>query len=265
MVALRSSAQRGTFVLLTIVVAAALLSHPSTCAILAAVLAATAHSTRGTAQATRRDRRLSGAASSAVIAVVCTTRGFPSVYFSELAARSREHPFGVFRVAPDGRSVPAVQVLHGKPTSISDGPPSHGGDRPPGISLETPISAAHSASSGLGGICLVFLALGILTPIEIAITSPLPMLAVAAAFACSGRGAALSRFGSRSRRSSSPACGMACAWLWAMTTYARIVRLRAGIQRRPTSFDGSAFFLGRNFETLLPFALAVRFLHCPVH
>ena len=79
---------------------------------------------------------------------------------------------------------------------------------------------------GWGGICLVFLALGIVTPIEMRYHfAAFPMLAVAAAFACSW--AWRSPVAVRLAISALVVAGVwdgVAQWLWAMTTYARMVR-----------------------------------------
>ena len=222
--------RRGTVVLLTIVVAAALLTHPSTCAILAAVLAATSalyvwHGGKLHAAATGV---VLAAASAAVIAVVLYYAWFPSVYFSELGRAAAASIPSASAVSAPARSIGARLASAAWQADIYFGWPAI---------VVAAIGAWYLARNnpsprltllllGWGGISLVFLALGILTPIEMRYHfAAFPMLAVAAAFACSW--AWRSPVAVRLAISALVVAGVwdgVAQWLWAMTTYARLVR-----------------------------------------
>jgi hypothetical protein len=79
---------------------------------------------------------------------------------------------------------------------------------------------------GWAGICVFFLLLGMLTPVDLRYQfAAFPALAIAAAFACSWawRSGGAARFAISALLVAGVWDGVA-QWLWAMTTYARLVR-----------------------------------------
>jgi hypothetical protein len=221
------STRRSTVALLTIFVSAALLTHPSTCAILVAVLAAASalYAWHGGKLGPAATGVVLAAASATAIAVVLYYGWFPSVYVSELgraasasvstasapaeslgarlakAARLGETYFGWPAVA-----VAAIGAWRLSQNSLS-----------PRLTL---------LLVGWASICLVFLAVGIVTPIEMRYHfAAFPALAIAAAFGCSWawRSGAMVRLAMSALVVAGVWDGVA-QWLWAMTTYARIVR-----------------------------------------
>jgi hypothetical protein len=219
--------RRRSVVLLTIVVAAALLTHPSTCAILVGVLAATS------ALYAWRDGTLRSAAagialataSATVIAVVLYYAWFPSVYVSELArvASASVAPVAAPAGATRGgltRAIGFLDIYFGWPAIAVA---AIGGWR---LSRDRPSPRLGLLLLGWAGICLVFLVVGILTPIEMRYHfAAFPALAIAAGFACSWawRSGVAVRLTSAALVFAGVWDGVA-QWLWAMTDYARMVR-----------------------------------------
>jgi hypothetical protein len=211
---------------LTLVAAAALLSHPSTCAILVVVMSATSalYAWHGGPLRSAASGVVMGAAASTVIAVVLYYAWFPSVYASELSRAASASAFGS---SPDSslsvrlaRAVSLGEIYFGWPALAA-----------------AAIGAWHLARNrqsprlillllGWAGTCFVFLAIGIVTPIEMRYHfAAFPALAITAAFACSWAWR-------RSVAIRLAMCALIAAglwdgisqWLWALSTYARVVR-----------------------------------------
>jgi hypothetical protein len=218
---------RGTVILLTVVTAAALLTHPSTCAILVGVLAATGalyawHG--GTLRPAAAGIAIAAGAATAIAGVLYYA-WFPSVYLSELgrvasvsvsAASAPTTSLG----AKLAKAVWLGDIYFGWPAVVAAAigiwPLSHDGMSP----------RLKLLLLGWAGICLVFLFAGIATPIEMRYHfAAFPALAIAAAFASSW--AWRSGLAARVAISVLLAAGVwdgIAQWLWALSTYARMVR-----------------------------------------
>jgi hypothetical protein len=219
--------RRSTVALVTSVVAAALLTHPSTCAILVGLLTATSalYAWYGGELHPAATGVLVAAASASAIAVALYYAWFPSVYVPELgrvasaSVSTSSAPAGslgarLAKAAWLGEIYfgwPAVEVAAIGVWRLSHNTLS------PRLTL---------LLLGWAGICLVFLVVGILTPIEMRYHfAAFPALAIAAAFACSW--AWRGRVAARLAISALFVAGMwdgVAQWLWAMSTYARMVR-----------------------------------------
>jgi hypothetical protein len=216
-----------TIVLLTIVAAAALLTHPSTCAILMGVLAITSavYAWHGGRLYSAASGVALAAASAATLAVVLYYAWFPSVYVSELG---RAASASATTMSSDGTSlgtrlakaISFGEIYFGWPaiTAAAIGAWS--------LFRSTPSPRLTLLLLGWVGTCLVFLVLGIMTPIEMRYHfAAFPALAICAAFACSW--ALRSHVAIRLAMSALVVAGVAdgvSQWLWALSTYARIVR-----------------------------------------
>jgi len=221
------STRRGTVALLTIVVTAALLTHPSTCAILVALMATTSvlYAWRG---GTLRAMSMGvgvATVSAAAIAMAVYYAWFPAVYASELSRiasasmASADEPSG-----PAGggfsRALWFLDIYFGWPAIAAAA-----------IGAWRLSRSAASAHLNLllvawAGISLGFLVLGVLTPIEMRYHfAAFPALAIAAGFACSWawRAPVAVRLAMSALLIAGVWDGVA-QWLWALTTYARLVR-----------------------------------------
>ena len=219
-----------TVALLTVVVAAALLTHPSTCAILAAVLAITSalYAWHGGTLRPAAAGVLLAAASATIIAVVLYYAWFPSVYVAELGrVASASVPGAPAAPAPvtsfAGRLARAVwfaDIYFGWPAMAVA---AIGAWR---LSRSSTSPRLTLLLLGWAGICVFFLLLGMLTPVDMRYQfAAFPALAIAAAFACSWawRSGGAARFAISALLVAGVWDGVA-QWLWAMTTYARLVR-----------------------------------------
>lgn len=217
----------GTVVLLTFVVAAALLTHPSTCAILVGVLAATSalYAWHGGNLRPAAAGVVVAAAAASAIAVVLYYGWFPSVYVSELTR--------VASTSVSAASAPAASLGARLAKAAGFGEIYFGWPALAVAAIGVWRLARNSPSTrltllllGWASICLVFLVVGILTPIEMRYHfAAFPALAIAAAFACSWawRSHAAVRLAISALVVAGVWDGIA-QWLWAMSTYARLVR-----------------------------------------
>ncbi len=145
-------ANRRTILMLTIVAASALLTHPSTCAILVGVLAATSalYAWRGGDLRTAAIGVAVAIASAAAIAVALYYAWFPSVYVSELgrvasrASRPRRRPRRPRHSAPDWRTP------SGSSKCISDGRRLPQRQSAHGVSPHRPIAAPDAVAGCMG-------------------------------------------------------------------------------------------------------------------
>jgi len=220
--------RRRTMALLTIVAAAALLTHPSTCAILFGVLAATSalYAWHGGTLRPAAFGVAMAASAAAATAIVVYYAWFPSVYASELGRVASASLSGSSTPAASldtrlARAARLADIYFGWPAIVAA---AIGAWR---LYEERSSPALNLLLLAWSNICLVFLVVGILTPIEMRYHfAAFPALAIAAAFACSW-----------AWRSRQPAIRVAMSalllagvwdgisqWIWGMTTYARLVR-----------------------------------------
>jgi hypothetical protein len=219
---------RTTIAMLAIVAAAALLTHPSTCAILFGVLAATSglYAWHGGKLRPAAIGVAMAASAAAAAAIVLYYAWFPSVYASELGRVASASVSGGSAPAASAatrvaRAIRLADIYFGWPAIAAA---AIGAWR---LFIASPSPRLNLLLVGWTGICLTFLILGILTPVEMRYHfAAFPALAIAAAFACSW-----------AWRSRQPAIRIALSallvagvwdgvsqWIWAMTTYARLVR-----------------------------------------
>ncbi len=218
--------KRSTVALLAMVVAAALLTHPSTCAILVGVLGVTSalYAWHGGNLQTSAAGVMVAAAAAMAIAGALYYAWFPSVYLSELGRAAS--------VSVSGASEPAASVRANLSNAVRLGE----------IYFGWPAAAVAAIGawrlfrnritprltlllSGWTGICLVFLVIGIVTPIQMRYHfAAFPALALTAAFACSWawRSGVAGRLAIAALVIAGVWDGIA-QWLWAMSTYARVV------------------------------------------
>ena len=217
---------RNTIALLTIVAAAALLTHPSTCAILMGVLAITSglYAWYGGRLYPAAGGVALAAASAAAIAVVLYYAWFPSVYVSELG---RAASASARTMSSSGTSLGARMAK-----AVSLGEMYFGWPAVTAAAIGAWVLFRNNPSSrltllllGWAGTCFAFLAIGIVTPIQLRYHfAAFPALAIAAAFACSW--AWRSRVAVRLAMVALVVAGLSdgvTQWLWALSTYARMV------------------------------------------
>jgi hypothetical protein len=213
--------------LLTIVAAAALLTHPSTCAILMVVLAITSalYAWHGGTLSSAAVGVSLAAASAAIIAVVLYYAWFPSVYISELgraasASATMVSSPGTSVGARVARAMSLGEMYFGWPAVTAAGIGAWV------LFRNNPSPRLTRLLLGWAGTCLVFLAVGLVTPIEMRYHfAAFPVLAISAAFACSW--AWRSRMVIGLAMSALVVAGISdgvSQWLWALSTYARMVR-----------------------------------------
>ena len=219
--------RRHTIVLLTIVAAAALLTHPSTCAILMVVLAITSalYAWHGGRLYSAASGIALAAAAAATIAVVLYYAWFPSVYVSELG---RAASASATNASSAGPSVGAKVVKAMSLGEMYFGWPAVTAAAIGAWALfrNNPSPRLTLLLLGWGGTSLVFLAVGIVTPIEMRYHfAAFPALAILAAFACSWawRSGAAIRVALCVLVVAAMSDGVS-QWLWALSTYARVVR-----------------------------------------
>jgi hypothetical protein len=218
---------RGTIVVLTIVAAAALLTHPSTCAILVGVLTATGalYAWHGGALRSAAAGVVVATASAAAVAIALYYAWFPSVYVSELGRAASASVSGAAApAAPLGARLARAawfgNIYFGWPAAAT-------------AAIGAWRLARYGSSPrlmlllvGWAGICVVFLGVGILTPVEMRYHfAAFPALAIAAGFACSWawRGGAAARVAVSALLVFGVWDGIA-QWLWALSTYAKLVK-----------------------------------------
>lgn len=214
--------RRGTVIAATAIASAALLTHPSTCAILVGVLAAASllyawHG--GPLRAAATGVAIATAAAS-VIAVAVYYAWFPSVYLSELGRAASVSASGTPSLgARLTNAVRFADIYFGWPAmTVAAAGAWH--------LMRSPFPRLTILLLAWAGICLLFLVVGIVTPIELRYHfAAFPALAIAAAFACSW--AWRSGIAPRVAISALLAAGVwdgIAQWLWAFSTYARMVQ-----------------------------------------
>ena len=219
--------RRGTVILLTVMTAAALLTHPSTCAILIGVLAASSalYAWHGGTLRPAAAGVAVAAGAATTIAVVLYYAWFPSVYLSELrrvATASISTPSAPTTsfVAKLTRAVWFGDIYFGWPAVVAA---AIGVWR---LTCDAVSPRLKLLLLGWAGICIVFLFAGIVTPIEMRYHfAAFPALAIAAAFAFSWawRNGLATRVAILVLLLAGVWDGVA-QWLWALSTYARQVR-----------------------------------------
>ncbi len=218
--------RRSTVVLLTIVVAAALLTHPSTCAILIGVLAVTGalYAWHGGGLQPSATGVAVAAASATAIAGVLYYAWFPSVYLSELGRAASVSVSGASAVPASIGSKLSDAAWHGELYFgwAAGAAAAIGVWR---LSRDSISPRLTLLLLGWAGVCLVFLVIGIVTPIQMRYHfAAFPALAIAAAFACSWawRHGVAFRVAIGALLIAGVWDGIA-QWSWAMSTYARLV------------------------------------------
>jgi hypothetical protein len=179
------SQQRRTVALLAFTTCAALLTHPSTCAILVVVLAITGglYMWRGNELRSSGKAVLIATALAAAVAVGLYYAWFPSVYVSELSRVASEAGSRASAATSTGvRFAKAVDLAATYFGWAAIAASAVGVWRLSGIANSARLTLLLSAWAGTG---LVFLAVGILTPIDLRYHfAAFPALAIAAGFAC---------------------------------------------------------------------------------
>ena len=218
--------RRSTVALLTIVVAAALLTHPSTCAILVGVLAATGalYAWHGGKLQPSATGVVVAAVSATAIAVVLYYAWFPSVYLSELGRAASVSVAGASAPAASSgarlsKAFVVSELYFGWPAIAAA---AIGAWR---LSRDRVSPRLSLLLAGWAGICLVFLVIGIVTPIQMRYHfAAFPVLAIAAGFASAWawRNSIAFRVAIAVLLIAGIGNGIA-QWLWALSTYARLV------------------------------------------